>query len=334
MKKDADKKTIIGQIGLGNWGQNLLKNFYLLPDCKLKYACDFDRSKTEKFSKIYPDVIFTDNYDEILEDKEVSAIVVAIPAVDHYSVAKKVLERNKHVFIEKPITLKFSEAQELVELAQKVNKKIMVGHLMLYHPAIIKLKQLIKTGELGDIYCIYTHRLNLGTIRKAENAMWSLAPHDISIILHLLDEHPQTVFALGSSFIQSGIEDVVYLSMKFSSGKIGHVHVSWLDPNKKRQTVVVGSRKMAVFDEVSEKETLVLFDKGVELNNKLTLRDSGKFVIEVDKETPLKLECEHFIESIKNGSEPLSNGKNGLDVLKVLTSAQKSLENGKVNELF
>ncbi|HVN67430.1 MAG TPA: Gfo/Idh/MocA family oxidoreductase, partial [Candidatus Sulfotelmatobacter sp.] len=259
-------KTVIGQIGLGNWGQNLLRNFSALADCAVKHACDLNPARLDKFSREYPGINITADPAAVLNDKEVEAIVVATQAPYHYEVAKQALNKGKHVFVEKPITLSVKEAEELVSLAGKTGRKIMVGHLLMYHPAIVRLKALIAEGELGKVHYIYTQRLNLGTIRNTENVMWSLAPHDISIILHLIGGSPQSVSALGAAFVQKGIEDVAFLNIRFAAGEIGHVHVSWLDPTKTRRTIVVGSKKMAVFDEVSSRDTLVLIDKGVDVN--------------------------------------------------------------------
>ncbi|MFH1576702.1 MAG: Gfo/Idh/MocA family oxidoreductase, partial [Candidatus Margulisiibacteriota bacterium] len=265
MRQNA-KKTTIAQIGLGKWGINLLRNFNALPECRLKYGCDLNSDQLRKFSRDYPDVNFTSSYEDVLQDKDVEAVVVATPAPAHYDVALKCLKNGKHVFVEKPITLAVEKAEELVRLAKEVNKKLMVGHLLLYHPAIAKLAELIKNGELGEIYYIYTQRLNLGRIRNTENVVWSLAPHDISIILHLMSQFPQSVSALGASFVQEGIEDVAFLNIRFAGRGIGHIHVSWLDPTKTRRTIVVGSKKMAIFDEVSNRDTLILIDKGVDRN--------------------------------------------------------------------
>ena len=335
------KQTIIGQIGLGRWGINLLRNFSSLENCLVKYAADLNAEQLNKLSHSYPETKFISNNNELINDNEVDAIVVATPAPDHYQVARKCLENGKHIFVEKPITLDVAQAEELLALANKVKKKIMVGHLLLYHPAISKLKQLIEGGELGEIYYVYTQRLNLGRIRNTENVMWSLAPHDISVILYLMGQFPQSVSALGSSFVQNGIEDVTFLNIRFAGGEIGHVHVSWLDPTKTRRTIVVGSKKMAVFDEISDRNNLVLIDKGVKLNHEfktfdefLSLRFGKEEVAELKQEEPLRGECQHFINCIQDDKNPLSDGENGLEVLKVLSAAERSLKNGGSNELL
>ncbi|MFA5839239.1 MAG: Gfo/Idh/MocA family oxidoreductase [Candidatus Margulisiibacteriota bacterium] len=335
------EKIVIAQIGLGNWGKNLLLNFSALSECYLKYGCDLFGPSLEKYKLEYPQTIFTPDLAVVLGDNEVKAVVIATSAPTHYAVAKQCLENGKHVFIEKPITLSVAEASELLLVAKRANKKIMVGHLLLYHPAITKLKKLITAGELGMIQYIYTQRLNLGTIRNAENALWSLAPHDISVVLHLLGRSPQSVSALGAAFLQPEIEDLTFVSIRFDDGAIGHVHVSWLDPTKTRRTVIVGDKKMAIFDELLAKNNLVLVDKGVDSKQdpltkakSFTLRNGPEQVIEYEQKEPLKIECQHFIDCIKNEKEPLSSGENGLAVLKVLAAAERSLKNGGSNEIL
>jgi len=335
------KKVNIAQIGLGNWGPNLLRNFYMLDNCMVKYCFDINSSQWDKFAKDFPDVDFVDDINIILGDQQVQAVVIATPAPTHYEIAKRALEAGKHVYVEKPITLNLFEANALIRLAKENNRKLMVGHLMLYHPAITKLKELITIGELGDIYYIYTQRLNLGRIRNTENVMWSLAPHDISIVLYLMGKNPSGVVANGSSFVQKGIEDVVFLNVKFSGGELGNIHVSWLDPTKTRKTIVVGSKKMAIFDEISARGTLTLIDRGVKINSDfknfeefLKLRFGIAENIEIIKEEPLRIECRHFIDSIIENNEPISNGENGVAVLRVLEAAQRSLLNGGSNELL
>ena len=337
----SKKQISIAQVGLGRWGKNLLKNFYNLPDVTVKYVCDESDAVLSTFQKEYSNVKFLKDLEVILKDEDVSAVVIATPAPAHYSVAKLCLENGKHVFIEKPITLSVEHAEDLLKVARKYQKKVMVGHLLLYHPVIAKLKQLIDEGVLGKIYYVYTQRLNLGRVRNTENAMWSLAPHDISIVLHLLGCSPESVAAHGAAFLQKDIEDLTFLNLRFKGGALGHIHVSWLDPTKTRRTIVVGSKKMALFDEVASPHSIRLIDKGVDFKpdaqnfeELIKLRNGATEVLAVTTEQPLKLECQHFVDCIRNGQEPLSNGQNGLDVLKVLTAADISMKNGGKHELL
>lgn len=327
-------KTIVAQVGLGNWGVNLFRNFRSLENCSVKYVCDANAAKQNQLAGDWPDVAFVGDYEVILNDKAVEAVIVATPSPAHFDVARKALAAGKHVYVEKPITLAVPEAESLIELAGRQGLKLMVGHLLLYHPAVSKLKALITAGELGDLYYIYTKRLNLGRVRNTENAMWSLAPHDISIILYLMGRSPTAVSAHGAAFIQKGIADVAFLNLGFANGGLGQVHVSWLDPNKSRSTVVAGSKKMAVFDEIGN--TLRLFDKGADLDlaGAVNLRTGREELIGLEKTEPLQIECRHFIEAVRSGREPLSNGENGLAVLKVLAAAQRSLDGGGAYELL
>ncbi len=323
-----NKKTVVGQVGLGKWGRNLFKNFHALPDCELRYGCDMSQAMLDSYAAEYKGPAFISDPAQMINDPELEAVVVATPAPAHYKLAKLALEAGKHVYVEKPITLDVKQAEDLVALSRKHNKKLMVGHLLLYHPAITKLKQLADQGKLGRIYYVYTQRLNLGRVRDTENAMWSLAPHDISIILHLIGQPAKSVSALGSAFIQPELEDVSFVNIRFSDGGIGHVHVSWLDPTKTRKTIIVGSRKMAVFEETANK--LYLVDKGVEPGPGLKLRSGETIALAVADDQPLRLECQHFIDCIQNDRDPLSNGENGLAVLRILDAAQRSIKDGRL----
>ena len=332
----AQNKIVIGQVGLGGWGPNLLRNLLGLDDCRVKYCCDLDDKALSKVKTTYPQINLTKDYTSLLNDKELAAVVIATPSPSHFPLVKQALEAGKHVYVEKPLALRIDDAEQMIALAKKVERKLMVGHLLLYHPAIRKLRQLINDGELGEIYYVYTQRLNLGTIRNTENVMWSLAPHDISVVLHLIKGKVAEVSARGSAFIQREIEDVVFLNIKFANGEIGNVHVSWLDPTKTRRTIVVGSKKMAIFDEMSARDTLTIVDKGVDLRPQfkdfrefLNLRFGEVKTIDLEKQEPLKLECQHFLDCLKCDQEPLSNGENGLAVLRVLAAAHRSLKGGQ-----
>lgn len=330
----------IGQIGFGAWGPNLFRNFTAIDNCEVKYLCDSDPQVIEGLDSKYPRLKAIADFSNMLDDPKVDAVVIATPAPSHYALAKKALLAGKHVFVEKPLALKVDEAEQLKSLAAQMKKKLMVGHLLLYHPAIEKLRD-IGPSLLGDILYVYTQRLNLGKVRNTENVMWSLAPHDISVILHLLGELPEGVMASGGRFLQKDLEDIVFLNLKFSNGRLGNIHVSWLDPTKTRKMVVVGSKKMAIFDEIASHDKLTIYDKGVDINPTFTnyeeflkLRFGKAEVISISTEEPLQRECRHFIDCIINDKEPLTNGENGLNVLKVLAAAQRSLDKGGMYELL
>lgn len=327
----------VAVVGAGDWGRNHVRTFFNLAECYLLYICDNNEGVLSDMKRLYPKVKATSNYDEILNDSTVDAIVIASSAMSHYALAKQALEAKKHVFVEKPFALNVKDAEELIRLAKKEGKKLMVGHLLIYHPAVRKLKELIDTGEVGDVYYIYCQRVNLGKIRRDENALWSFGPHDISVALHLIGDNPVEVSAIGKDYLQQGIVDVVFLNIRFHNNKMINIHLSWLDPHKIRKITVVGSRKMVVFDDVDVTEKLKIFDKGVNINTRygsyedfLSLRFGDILIPRVSMSEPLKLECLHFLECIKNGKEPLSNGMSGLQVVRILESAQKSMEKGGI----
>jgi predicted dehydrogenase len=323
----------VGQVGLGNWGPNLLRNFHRLPGCRVKICCDLDEKALSRVESQYPDVETTGEYGRLLDDPELDAIVVSAPARAHYALARAALERDKHVFVEKPLALDVGEGQELVAMAHERDRRLMVGHLLLYHPAVQRLKASIDGGELGEIRYIYSQRLNLGQVRRDENAMWSLAPHDISVALHLLQDEALSANAQGRDYLRSGVHDLVFLTINFAGGALVHCHVSWLDPHKVRRFTVVGSRKMAVFDDMAPRDKLTVFDHGVDFPDVgypdlHTLRFGDIYIPRIDMREPLQAECQHFVHCVENGTTPLTDGRNGLAVLRVLTAAQESLEQG------
>jgi predicted dehydrogenase len=305
-----------------------------LAQARVKVCCDLDEAALRRMGSQYPGMTITTDYGVLLNDPEVEAVIVTTPTPAHYELARAALLSGRHVFVEKPITLAVAEAEDLVALAQERGRVLMVGHLLMYHPAVTRLKQLVDGGELGDVYYLYTSRLNLGQVRRNENAMWSLAPHDISVALHLLGEEPEAVAAQGLTYLQPGIPDTVFLTLRFASGRAAHVHVSWLDPHKVRRITVVGSQKMAVFDDVDSTEKLRIYDKGVQrpaydsYGDSLSLRFGDISIPRIDMREPLRLECQHFIDCIVNGQTPLSDGRNGVQVLRVLEAGQQSLERG------
>lgn len=327
----------IAMVGLGYWGPNLLRNFSELSGCKVKACCDLNENILNKVKTQYPGISTTKSYSSLLDDPEIHAVIIATSAVTHHDLAKEAILRGKHVFVEKPLTLDVPKAEELVKLAQQNKVKLMVGHLMEYHPAIDMLKEIVKSGELGDIFYLYSQRVNLGKIRKDENALWSLAPHDISIIMYLLEAEPLDVSARGQAYLQKGVEDVVFVNLQFPNKIMAHIQLSWLDPHKIRRTTIVGSKKMAVFDDMDPAEMIRIYDKGVESNQAyssfgeaLSLRFGNITIPYVKMTEPLRLECQHFLDCIQNDKQPRSDGLDGLHVVKVLHAAQESLDKGGV----
>ncbi len=321
----------IGQVGLGRWGPNVLRNFVRLPDSRVKICCDQDSEALAQTQALYPGLKATQNFDELLADPELDAVVVTASASSHFALVKAALEQQKHVFVEKPLSLKVAEGQELVTLASAQGVTLMVGHLLLYHPAVQRLRAYIEEGALGSIRYIYSQRLNLGQVRRDENALWSLAPHDISVALHLLGQKPVSVSAQGRDYLRPGIHNLAFLTMEFANDSLAHCHVSWLDPHKVRRFTVVGSQKMAVFDDMASREKLRIFDQGVDFPDVVysdlhTLRFGDIHIPRIDMREPLSLECQHFADCVQTGQTPLTDGQNGLDVLQVLAAAQQSLE--------
>lgn len=328
----------VGQIGIGAWGQNLLRNFSSLKDCSLKICCDKNRAAAEKIRHNYNNKIkVTDNFDDLLKDQDLDAVVVATLPATHAHFTIKAFSHGKHVFVEKPLALKLEDAKEMIKAAKRYKKILMVGHLLLYHPAIQKLKGYIKDGLLGDLHYLYSTRVNLGQVRSEENALWSLTAHDISVATYLLGKKPFRVQATGKSYIRKNIEDVVFLTIEFKGNVLAHIHASWLDPHKIRKFTIVGSKKMAVFDDMESSEKIRVYDKGFDWEKNygsyetfLTLREGDIHIPKIDMREPLKLECQHFIDCINKNQKPLSDGENGLEVLSVLDAAQRSMkDNGK-----
>lgn len=320
-------------VGIGDWGRNLARNFSQIEEVNLIWCGDTNKLRLEKIGKLYPNTQLSTDYQRILDDKKVDAVVIASSSSAHYRLAKEALLTGKHVFVEKPLALKAADAEDLVRLADKVNKKLMVGHLLKYHPAVEKLKELVSSGQLGDIYYIYSQRVNLGKVRSDENALWSFAPHDISVILYLLESKAEDVSARGQSYLQPGIHDVVFVNLHFKGKKMANIQLSWLDPHKERKITIVGSKKMAVFDDCENTEKIKIHDKGIDVNTEyssygdsITLRFGDIIIPRIDMAEPLKLECRHFIDCIKHDKTPKSDGRDGLEVVKILEAAQKSLD--------
>ncbi len=326
----------LAQLGAGHWGPNLIRNFMQLDEVGEFTVCDLEEVRLKKMHRRYPGIRITQSVEDVLTKPEIDAVVIAIPAALHYEYAKKALLAGKHVLVEKPLAMTTKQAEELIALAKAKEKVLMVGHTFLFNAAVLKAKQYIDSGELGEIYYILSQRLNLGRVRQDVNAMWNLAPHDISIILYWLDEEPSSVSAKGLTFLQEGIEDVVLMDLVFPSGRAAHIHISWLHPQKTRQMTIVGSKKMLVYDDVSSDAKIVVHDKGVEKTRiprvlpdvesfadfQLASRMGDIHIPKIDFKEPLSLECQHFIECIFNGSKPIPDGENGRKVVKVLEEAQ------------
>jgi predicted dehydrogenase len=329
--------THIAVVGAGGWGKNLARNYFQIPDCTLAWICDANPRTLEQMRQQFPSTRRTVRFEELLEDRELHAIVIATPTPTHYRLAKAALEAGKDVYVEKPFVLYSEQAEELTDLADETERVLMVGHLLLYHPVVARIKELIAAGELGDVYYVYNQRVNLGVVRDDENALWSLAPHDISLILHLLGQEPTDVTARGQSYLQPGIEDVVFLTLNFDQRSMAHIHVSWLDPHKVRKLTIVGSKKMVVFDDSESTEKLRLYDKSAQHTTDyntfaeyVTLRFGDITIPHVKVDEPLRLECQHFLDRVRHRRRPLTDGRNGLQVVKVLEAAQRSLEKNGV----
>jgi UDP-2-acetamido-3-amino-2,3-dideoxy-glucuronate N-acetyltransferase len=316
----------VAVVGSGYWGKNLVRNFNELG--ALHTICDNNPETLRCFKEKYPDKEFQTSLEVVLQNPDIDAVVIATPAETHFHLAKSALQAGKHVFVEKPLALIVSEAQTLKQLAIHKNLKLMVGHILLYHPAIIKLKEIISSGELGKINYIYSNRLNLGKIRTEENILWSFAPHDISVILYLLEEMPTRVLAQGGNYLNRDIADVTMSVLSFKSGVKGHVFVSWLHPNKEQRLVVIGDKRMVIFDDTLSEDKLQIHDKGVEwINRQPVPRKNEAQVIPIDTCEPLRAECAHFLDAIESDKFIKTDASSGIQVLKVLNACQESLEN-------
>lgn len=305
----------LGVVGVGKWGINLLRNFINIPNVNVKTCCDTDPARLQFVHQRRASIIITSDIQDILDDHDIDAVVIAVNTTNHFLIAAKALDANKSVYVEKPMCASVEEAKLLCEMSKLNNLVLMVGHLFLYHPVVTKIKELIDNGELGHVHTIHSRRLNWGRVRSDENALSSLAPHDISMMIYLFGEKPTEVIASGISYLQERIEDTVTVSLKFPGNKMGFIHSSWIDPKKERRTTVIGSTKSAVFDVMAKDSMLKLYQDGRDINDPVVP------VIE-----PLALECQHFVDCVMNNQKPLSDGQNGLDVVRVLEAAQKALQ--------
>jgi len=309
--------THIAQVGLGQWGKNLARNFDQLAD--LVWLCDVDDECRAQAAQSYPSAQVTSNFDDVLADDSVEAVVVATPVPTQYELARRALEAGKHVFVEKPPAMRGAEIEELCELAEERDLVLMPGHLLLYHPGVQKLKEIVDSGELGEVLYVYGNRQNLGTFRTNENALWSLGVHDLSVLLYLIEEEPIEVRAHGSAFLSKGVEDVVFCYLRFPSGKMAHMHLSWLDPHKIRRITVVGNERMAVFDDMERERKITVYDNW-------RTRTGDIYSPTVDSTEPLRRECEHFLRLVAGEGDPHKAARDAILVVRALDQLQASLE--------
>ena len=322
--------TSIGVVGLGYWGPNLARNFDRLPDVELAWLCDASEDALERWGAAFPSARTTSSLDELLADESLDAVAIATPVPTHAELAIRVLAAGKHCFVEKPLARSEREAEAVVEAARAAGRVLMVGHLLEYHPGVERLAELVDSGELGDLHYIYSNRLNLGKHRQDENALWSLGAHDVSVILWLAGEEPSEASAVGESYVKDGVEDVVFAFMRFPSGLTAHMHLSWLDPHKERRFTVVGSRRMATFDDMELERKLTIYDKGFDEDyssyGEYIARSGDASSPRISNEEPLRIECRHFIDRVLDGAEPRSGAESALRVVRVLEALQRSLE--------
>jgi predicted dehydrogenase len=327
----SEDSLAIAVAGLGYWGPNLARNLASIPGCSLAWCCDPSPEARERASARFPQARFTADLDEVLADPAVDAVALATPVAGHADHALRVLEAGKHCFVEKPLAQSVADAERVVAAAAESGRVLMVGHLLEYHPGVQRLKQLTDGGELGDrIYYIYGNRLNLGKLRADENALWSLGAHDVSVLLYLAGEEPWEVVAHGESYVREGVEDVVFCFLRFPSGLTAHLHLSWLDPHKERRFTVVGSQRMATFDDMALEEKLKIYDKGFDQSSssygEYITRSGNIFSPQIPNVEPLRVECEHFVDCVREGRRPRSDGESGVRVVRVLEELQRSLD--------
>jgi predicted dehydrogenase len=332
----SDGQVGIAVVGAGAWGKNHVRTFASLPGACLRWVCDGSDRVRDAMQAQYQGVRVASDVAEALADAEVRAVVIATDAPSHAEVALAALEAGRDVLVEKPLALRSADAERLCQVAEAGGRVLMVGHLLLYHRAVQRLRSVIEAGDLGDVLYLTCQRLNLGVVRRDENAWWSLAPHDISVANHLLGATPEAVTAVGGTFLQTtrGIEDVVFATLYYPGGRLAHVHVSWLDPRKTRRVTVVGSKQMAVFDDMSADQKLTVFDKGVEppptvpYGEDIRVRTGDIHIPAVGMVEPLRAECAAFVEAVRTRATPLASGRSGLAVVRVLEAGARSLANG------
>jgi predicted dehydrogenase len=323
----------IGVVGLGYWGPNLARGFHGLPDSELVWCCDASAAARERAAALFPAARMTDRLEDLLEDERLDAVVLATPVPTHAELAVRALEAGKHCFVEKPLAQSVAEAELVVATAERVNRTLMVGHLFMHHPAVRKLKELVDAGELGELRFISSSWLNLGVLRADENALWSLGPHEVSVLLDIVEEEPCELSARGECYVRPDVEDVVFCFVRFPSGITANLHLSWLYPRKERRFTIVGSKLMAMFDDMAVEGKLTVYDKGFDrgspADDDYRARSGGIFLPQLSTVEPLRLECQHFLEAIRTGVPPRSDGRNGLRVVRMLEHLQSDLERSR-----
>jgi predicted dehydrogenase len=325
-----DRPLRVAVAGLGYWGPNIARNVARLPDAELAWCCDAAEANRARVADQFPGVRFTGELDEVLADDTVDAVALATPVPTHAPLALRVLQAGKHCFVEKPMAQSAADAEAVVAAAEANDRVLMVGHLLEYHPGVMKLKQLIDDGELGRILYIYGNRLNLGKLRADENALWSLGAHDVSVLLRLAGEEPYEVEARGESYMREAIEDVVFCFLRFPSGLAAHLHLSWLDPHKERRFTVVGESRMATFDDMALEGKIAVYDKGFDEQTnsygEYITRSGDIWSPRISNVEPLRTEIQHFVDCVRTGQTPVSDGVAGLRVVRVLEALQQSLD--------
>jgi len=329
-EQGGERPVRVGVVGLGYWGPNLARNFAAIPGCELAWLCDESEPAREKLARAFPGTRTTAALEDLLGDDELDAVVLATPVPTHADLACAVARAGKHCFVEKPLATNAPDAERAVAAAAEAGRILMVGHLLEYHPAVERLKALIDGSELGELFYIYGNRLNLGQLRKDENALWSLGAHDVSVALRLIGEEPVECLAHGASYVRANVQDVVFCYLRFPSGVVAHLHLSWLDPHKERRITVVGSRRMATFDDMLIEGKLTIYDKGFDEDTRswgeYIARSGDTFSPRIPNLEPLRIECEHFVECVRTGAAPRSDGESGLRVVRVLEQLQRSLD--------
>ncbi|MCR4401982.1 MAG: Gfo/Idh/MocA family oxidoreductase [Firmicutes bacterium] len=356
----------VGVIGCGNWGKNYVRNFSEIPEAKLVTCCDTNHARLMAIRERYPLVKLTKSFQTVASDPKIDAVVVATPPETHYAIARACLLRGKHVLVEKPFTLSSEDADHLVDIATKAGKVLMVGHIMDYHPALRVVKDYVAAGELGKVYYLHATRTSLGIVREDVSVLWDKAPHDIATLLYLLEDEPVSVAATGEAYVNDGIEDVAFVTIRFSSGVMANIHLSWLDPCKASRTTIIGEKKMIVFDDAETLEKVKVYNKGVNRRRDFTKKPEGGthpngvaegsdsvgdatngvdtlngfsgfqytftygdvYIPKLKMSEPLRNECLHFLECIREGKRPLTDGVNGAKVVRVLERAEESLRRG------